>query len=232
MVTFPEADLARKGELRNEALPFTLHVKGYWAKCQLFHRPGPNSVQPHANQGMLAGAFVTPGAPVTDSDHRNLPGAVVELLNNQGSLGTWLLWAAPGNDPETVVAGAKSYQMAFQFKRYYEPYSIALLKFSHDKYKGTDLPKNFSSRIRLVNPKGNEDREVLIKMNNPLRYSGITYYQASFDERMPNKPATVLEVVKNPSWLTPYLACVLVGLGVIIQFMSHLIGFAMKRKTA
>jgi hypothetical protein len=78
----------------------------------------------------------------------------------------------------------------------------------------------------------NEDREVLIKMNEPLRYQGITFYQASFDERLPSNPATILQVVKNPSWLTPYLACVLVGLGLIIQFMSHLIGFATKRKTA
>ncbi len=230
MVTFPEDELVRKGELKDEKLPFTLRVKGYWTKCVLFHRPGPNSVQPHATQGMFAGAFVQPGALVTDSDHRNLPGAVVELLNNQGSLGTWLLWTGAGNMSENVAVGSRSYQMALQFKRYYRPFSIGLMKFSHDKYKGTDIPKNFSSRIRLVNPQGNEDREVLIQMNSPLRYAGTTYYQAGFDKRRPD--VTILEVVTNPSWLTPYLACVLVGLGLIIQFSSHLIGFATKRKTA
>ena len=43
---------------------------------------------------------------------------------------------------------------------------------------------------------------------------------------------TILQVVRNPGWLTPYLACVLVALGLIVQFMTHLIGFAMKRRTA
>jgi hypothetical protein len=41
-----------------------------------------------------------------------------------------------------------------------------------------------------------------------------------------------LEVVTNPSWLTPYLAVIMVGLGLIIQFGMHLIGFATKRRTA
>jgi hypothetical protein len=36
-------------------------------------------------------------------------------------------------------------------------------------------------------------------MNNPLRYAGLTYYQASFD----GEHTTILEVVRNPSWLVP-----------------------------
>lgn len=229
MATFPESELNAKGELHNDALPFTLRVKGYWPNCRLYRRPNPNSIMPQVNRGALAGCFVTPQPQVTDQENRNLPGAVVELSNAKGSLGTWLLWTAPGSAADTVNIGAKTYQLAFQFKRYYTPYSIGLIKFSHDKYNGTDIPKNFSSRIRLVNPRSNEDREVLIKMNNPLRYSGTTYYQASFDKFRPD--VTILEVVTNPSWLTPYLACALVALGMIIQFGSHLLNFARKKIT-
>jgi hypothetical protein len=230
MATFPESELARKTDLKHDGLPVTLRVKQYWPKCMIFRRPGPNAVQPKVTQGWLAGTFVTPGPPVTDSDSRNLPGAVVELLDDKGSLGTWLLWDAPGRADDRLTIDGKPYRIALQFRRHYAPYSIGLLKFSHDRYKGTDTPKNFSSRIRLINSQNNEDREVLIKMNSPLRYAGNTYYQASFDKR--DDHVTILEVVKNPSWLTPYLACVIVGLGLIIQFMSHLIGFARKRKTA
>ncbi len=59
--------------------------------------------------------------------------------------------------------------------RYYKPYSIKLLAFNHDFYPGTDIPKNFSSRIHLTDPATGEDRDVLIYMNNPLRYHGETY---------------------------------------------------------
>ena len=38
-----------------------------------------------------------------------------------------------------------------------------------------------------------------------------------------------LQVVRNPSWLTPYVACVMVAAGLVIQFLSHLVGFAKKR---
>jgi len=72
-----------------------------------------------------------------------------------------------------------------------------------------------------------EEREMLIYMNNPLRYAGETYYQASFD---PDNQGTVLQVVRNPGWLTPYFSCVLVAAGLGVQFMSHLVGFAAKRK--
>ena len=66
-------------------------------------------------------------------------------------------------------------------------------------------------------------------MNNPLRYAGETFYQASFD---PDDHGSVLQVVHNPSWLTPYFSCILVGLGLLVQFFTHLIGFALKWRTA
>jgi hypothetical protein len=113
--------------------------------------------------------------------------------------------------------------------RLYKPFTLHLVEFRHDKYPGTDIPKNFSSRVRLERPETGENREVLIYMNNPLRYAGDTYYQASFDN---DNQGTVLQVVHNPSWLTPYFSCVMVGIGLIIQFSSHLTEFAKKRGDA
>src|SRR5204863_4140875 len=121
--------------------------------------------------------------------------------------------------PQQFTYQGRTYQIALRPVRYYSPYSIQLMKFSHDLYKGTDTPKNFSSRIRLRRPDRNEDREVLIKMNNPLRYAGQTYFQAGFDDVDPR--VTILQVVRNPGWLTPYFSCVLVALGLIVQFMCH-----------
>ena len=66
-------------------------------------------------------------------------------------------------------------------------------------------------------------------MNNPLRYGGETFYQSGFD---PDNHGTVLQVVHNPSWLTPYLSCILVGIGLLVQFASSLLGFTFSRRTA
>jgi hypothetical protein len=41
---------------------------------------------------------------------------------------------------------------------------------------------------------------------------------------------TVLQVVKNPNWITAYIGCVIVSVGLLYQFLYHLVGFARKRK--
>ena len=161
-------------------------------------------------------------------DDRNIPSAYVELVGPEGSLGTWLVSPAL-EDPQTFTAAGRTWKMALRFARHYKPYSLTLLKFSHDRYAGTEIPKNFSSRIRLTTPDGKDDREVLIYMNNPLRYGGLTFYQAGFEN---NDTTTVLQVVRNPSWLIPYIACVVMTLGLVIQFGIHLTGFIAKRRRA
>jgi hypothetical protein len=52
-------------------------------------------------------------------------------------------------------------------------------------------------------------------MNQPLRYQGLTYYQASFGK---GDTLSVLQVVQNPGWLLPYISCVLVAIGLIVHF--------------
>jgi hypothetical protein len=155
----------------------------------------------------------------------DMPSALVEIVTPQGSLGTFLVsgWL---DQPQSFTYNDRSYELLLRQERYYLPFSLHLIEFRHDKYPGTDIPKNFSSRVRLQNLENGEDREVRIFMNNPLRYAGETFYQASFD---PDDHGSVLQVVHNPSWLTPYFSCVLVAIGLTIQFLSHLIPFLKRR---
>ena len=43
-------------------------------------------------------------------------------------------------------------------------------------------------------------------------------------------PSSVLQVVRNPGWLTPYFGCVIVAAGLVTQFLIHLVGFISRRK--
>ena len=120
-------------------------------------------------------------------------------------------------------------------ERVYYPFSLELEKATHTVYEGTDIPKDFRSRVKLSNAQTGENREVEISMNHPLRYAGLTFYQYQMDAgqaaRQAGRPlSSVLQVVHNPSWLTPYIGCAMVALGLIIQFMFHLTGFLSKRK--
>jgi cytochrome c biogenesis protein ResB len=111
--------------------------------------------------------------------------------------------------------------------RAYKPFVIKLLEARHDVYPGTEIPKNFSSRIRLETSAHTDDREVLIYMNNPLRYAGLTFYQYQMDA---GHKTTVLQVVRNPSWILPYVACIMIASGLVWQFGAHLLAFIKKRR--
>ena len=110
------------------------------------------------------------------TNEANLPSAYVELVAPDASPGTFLL-STGLVAPQRFAYGGRSWKITLRPKRIYEPFSLTLLKFSHDRYAGTEIPKNFSSRIRLNSPDGRDDREVLIYMNNPLRYGGLTFFQ-------------------------------------------------------
>jgi hypothetical protein len=139
------------------------------------------------------------------------------------------------SQPQSVQVAGKKYTFGVRPERTYRDASLTLLKFTHAVYPGTvssdnpeGIPKDFRSRVRLDNPRTGEHREVEIFMNTPLRYGGETFYQASFDKADPR--VSVLQVVRNPGWLTPYIGCFLVALGLVIQFLSHLVKFISRRK--
>ena len=158
-------------------------------------------------------------------DQRNLPAVFVELIGPEGSLGTFL-FSTMLVEPERISYAGREWALSLRFERAYKPYSLTLLEFTHDRYAGTDIPKNFSSRIRLRSQDGTDDRESLIFMNNPLRYDGMTFYQAGFDN---NDTTTVLQVVRNPSWIIPYLSCLLMAVGLFWQFGWHLVRYSATR---
>lgn len=118
--------------------------------------------------------------------------------------------------------------MSLRFERDYKPYTIHLIDFRHDRYIGTDKPKNFSSEVQLIDRQHNVDRTVKIWMNNPLRYRGETFYQASFI----GEDVTILQVVDNVGWMIPYVACMIVSVGLLAHFGMHLFEFLRRRGAA
>jgi hypothetical protein len=158
-------------------------------------------------------------------NERNMPTAAVSVWQGGRHIGSWTL-AAGFPRPVSFQASGKNYQIVLRPKRFYKPFAIQLVQFSHDRYAGTDIAKNFSSQVRLLDLSNHEDRETLIYMNHPLRYQGMTFYQSGFDN---NDTTTILQVVQNPSWLIPYISCALIALGMVIQFGMHLTSFVRRR---
>jgi len=238
VVVVPKALVTQPGLVQRDELPFDIEVLKYMRNCELRSASaigGAANNPATAGSGLLAVAVEQPEASGTDASQRvDVPAAYVKLTKKGGAepLGTYLVtvWLpAPELPPQTVMVDGKTYEIALRFARSYKPYSLELLEFRHDKYVGTQKPKNFSAKVRLVDESRGVDRVVKIWMNNPLRYAGETFYQSSFE---PGRDLTRLQVVRNDGWMLPYLACMIVGLGLTIHFGMHLIGFLRRRGQA
>jgi len=210
-------------------LPFKVQVHRWMQNSQL-RDPKPDESNP-ATAGIGERQIAEPAAAATgvgdNAQKVDFPAAYVELISKKDgkSLGTYL--ASQWLVEQPVEVDGRTYEVALRFKRNYHPFSLKLKDFNFDRYTGTNTAKNFSSLVDFKDSRHNIDREVLIWMNNPLRYSGTTFYQSSFDET--TERGTVLQVVTNPSWMTPYVACMLVATGMIAHFGTMLTRFLRRR---
>ena len=193
--------------------PLALRIQHYFVNAQLEPRAAGDPPSP-ADRGVGAGVRVTEAPPATSDKEVDATTALVEPVAGGRSYGTWLVSTALGA-PQSFIYEGRSYGLSMRARRTYLPYSITLKKFSHDVYAGTDIPRNFSSLVHLSNPARGEERDVLIYMNQPLRYEGRAFYQASYGK---GDTLSILQVVANPGWLLPYLSCTLITLGLLAHF--------------
>lgn len=234
VVSFPDELLGSEQTLTHPELPMSVEVVAYYPNAPIGlidNNPGATPVS--ADQGIAArmklGVF--PQKIDRTIDGVNTATAIVRLQRDGNTLGTWLVSNVMEDNfpPQEFTLDGRNYEISLRFTRRYKPYWMELLEFRHDRYPGTEIPRNFSSLIRITNAQTGEDRTALIFMNNPLRYEGLTFYQASFANQ---DQTSILQVVRNPGWLLPYLAVFLVGLGMTIQFTLHLVRYVTKRAPA
>ena len=211
--SIPEGLLEKGGAIAVPGTPLTLNVKKYYQNADLSNLQ-PGQAPSIATAGVGPGVAVVERAPVSAENEVNQVTTFVEPVANGRSLGVYLVSNALGA-PQGFVVDGRTYTLSMRLLRQYLPYAFTLKQFRHDVYPGTDIPKNFSSLVQVANPARSESREVLIYMNQPLRYEGKTFYQASFGK---NDTLSVLSVVENPGWLLPYVSCVLVSLGLLVHF--------------
>ncbi len=236
VTAIPQARLQRGGTIEHSSLPFRILVRHFYPNSQIgmVDKAGPNA-QGSATQGIGSRIVVTEIPKDTTVNEHDTVSAVIEIepipKGNEvtaASLGTWLVSDGLGAPQEFFYSG-KQWRLELRKARYYKHYSMTLQKFSHDRYPGTEIAKNFASRITLTDPERKENRNVLIYMNHPLRYHGETYYQSGFEK---SDKITILEVVHNPGIIAPYAACVIVAAGLLVQFSFHLTSFLRRRKPA
>ena len=120
---------------------------------------------------------------------------------------------------QTVKWKNKFYIVELRPTRTYLSFFIHLIDFKKSYYPGTDKPRSYQSSIEIIDQSTKQKR--MIKMNQPLRYKGYTFYQSSFIEEETSE-STVLAAVKNRGRAFPYLSSLIICFGLLIHIIGNI----------
>lgn len=232
--------LERSGEtLSDERLPVGLRVLEFMPNSDIGKVKGDNRATAGIGTEWQATAIRASGGVSSETD---IASAYVEFIDKQSgeSLGTHLLsqWFSDSkllrtsnrDSFDSVKAGDQTYDVGLRFGRVPKPYWVKLKDVQRVNYSGTDTPRDYSSYITLVDTETGAVRDERVWMNNPLRYRGETFYQSTYNELPGGKQMTGLQVVKNAGWMIPYLACMIVAVGMGAHFTGTLDRFLSRRE--
>ena len=211
--------------------PLSIRTVRYHGNAEIGRATSGSPAESIATRGAAVrmGIIVNPKPETYSEDEINTVTAFVEVFKGERSLGTWLVSNVMDErfPPQMVDAGDRSFEIALRFTRHYYPFEIELIDFKHEKYPGTEVPFNFSSEVKVTHQDSTKNQKALIYMNHPLRYEGLTFFQASFANQ---DKTSIFQVVRNPGWLLPYLSVLLMGLGMCAQFGMHFFKFLGKQR--
>lgn len=217
IITIPHDQLHNGLTVQDTKIPFTLTINKYCYNCGITARPAEDQ-----DKWTSPGKFMQLNVKSADpQDEKNMTGVEFELsgagTDNDGKYLTFDKFPKP---PQVTVNG-KTYTIAIEREKRPLPFTITLQKFEQDFHPGTDMASAYKSMV-TVTDNGNS-WPVLIEMNEPLRYHGFTLYQSSFDISG-EKPYTVLTVVENRGRIFPYIATIIIALGLILHLVIRLTG--------
>ncbi len=120
---------------------------------------------------------------------------------------------------QSITINQQKYFLEIRNKRQYLPFKVKLIEFSKKNYNNSNIAKSYSSEI-IVSYK-NTNWNALIEMNKPFRYKGYSIYQSSFikDEQ---GEVSIFAVVQNIARLFPYIASIIMCLGVFIALIQRI----------
>ena len=215
--------LKRNTILQHNNFNFEIEVINYLENCEPIQRNKPAGIQ---YRGMMKNFMLSDRNPLKE-ENMNRPGIIFNLSNTgtikDGIYGLFLGQAIS----QKVTIGKQDYVIVLRRQRTYLPFSIELIDFKKVMYPGTGIAKSYSSDINLI--EDGISKRILIKMNEPLRHKGYTFYQSSFIES-PDGETTVLAAVKNYGRLFPYFSSIIMCIGLLFHLITKLPNLFKKRK--
>ncbi|MEP2775288.1 MAG: cytochrome c biogenesis protein ResB [Luteolibacter sp.] len=216
-----------------DGIPFGLEISGYLKNAQPV---AAVEFAPNKNELITDGYYLLARDGEVDAE-RNMAGAYGRLVFEDGKKSPPFIIAGASFHPLSVRHEDRIFTIDMRKRLWTMPFDVTLDKFTAEFHPGTARPAKFVSDIRRV--ENGQESAMTIRMNEPMRYEGFTFFQASYgpSDAKPGEPMySVFEVVKNPADKWPEYSLYVVAFGMLVTFLTklggHLGALSRKRKNA
>ena len=206
-------------------LPFDLQLTGYMKNTvpvSRFERVPPS------HQRVVDGYFLMekPKLKPAEEAERFTAGCYARILKRDGTMSDPFILAGASFHPFTHQQDGRTFTVDMRKRLWPMPFTVKLDKFIADFHPGTTRPAKFISHVRRVGTAS--EVPVTIQMNEPMRYQGLTFFQASYGPpgAVPGQRMySVFEIVRNPADKWPEYSLWIVAFGMLVTFLIKLGGF-------
>lgn len=129
------------------------------------------------------------------------------------------------NDMTKLFTSNAVYLLTYGNRRVDIGFKIDLVNFQVSRYQGTMRAMAYESVVKI--PDGGEHT---ISMNEPLKYKGLTVYQASFQEEEGRPVASIFSVNQDPGRFLKYLGSLVISLGIVLLMWFKHLDFKVAKK--
>lgn len=208
-------------------MPFDLEVAGYMKNAA----PVPAMQQAPQRGERIVDGYYLAEAPDRENgkaieQEAKMAGCYVRALFRDGTKSDPFILSGAAFYPFSVRVDDRIFTVDMRKRLWPMPFSIKLDQFTAEFHPGTQRPKKFVSDITRI--ENGSEAKVTVQMNEPMRYEGLTFFQASYGPpgAGPNdKLYTVFEVVKNPADKWPEYSLYVVSFGLLVHFIMKLLAY-------
>ena len=223
--------------IKAHSLPFDVVLNGYSKNATPIPTSAPMAAGVTGKE--IDGFKLSPQKPSKEAE-QNLPGCFIEFRPLDGSAPIeTILWAGsyrfdPREKPMpfSFKVGDQLYGALLVKKSWTVPFEVRLDEFIFERHPGVSMARNYESRVTRVEA-SEPDKAIEIKMNEPMRHAGYTFFQESFGpsgSQPGDEMFSQFAVANNPADQWPLYALIINGIGLGIHFMIMLVNFSIRSR--
>lgn len=197
-------------------LPFDLEIAGYLTNAVPV---ALNERAPALGERPADGYYLMEKPGETKAEE-NTAGCYARIVHRDGKKSDPFILAGASFHPFSVRHDDRIFTVDMHKRLWPMPFTVKLDEFTAAFHPGTMKPAKFVSKITRIENGG--EAKVTIQMNEPMRYEGLTFFQASYGPpgAMPGqKMYSVFEIVRNPADKWPEYSLYVVAFGMLVSFL-------------